>query len=201
MIIDEYGLHYHPLYPGVWSAYNGWRVKDWHDIRLLNGRVVKCCYPNATAWSEYHTGERFEDNEVAEVRLISDDELIVKHWGKGDYRNERNMDYFGDAAPHILGSGSALLVCPKAIAGLRKVLEAKALEPISISRYGDELFDNGIPCLMHYGRKYIMQTHTRNIRPGPDLPRELTDITHWYCSVEPVAYAITADGEHYKRVK
>uniref|UniRef100_UPI001BB1BB0E hypothetical protein n=1 Tax=Escherichia coli TaxID=562 RepID=UPI001BB1BB0E len=53
----------------IWFPYNGLRYKDWYDIKLHDGTIHEMMYPNSIAWS----GEpgRFEDSEVAEIRLVS----------------------------------------------------------------------------------------------------------------------------------
>lgn len=105
------GMNHHPEHMGVWVPFNGWRMKDRYDLRLKNGEEHKYYYPNACAWSKFadHDGpSRIEDDEVAMVRQVPDEEITEQHFFSGQERIKRNLQSFGDAVPdvYVLPDGS-----------------------------------------------------------------------------------------------
>lgn len=103
-------FNYHPQYPGIWVPYNGWRVKFQHDLKLHDGRFVKACYPNATAW---HGSEgRFDDEQVAEIRLCPPEEQMFADL---DYLVSHSLESFGEHCfPEIIISeGGVISFKPK----------------------------------------------------------------------------------------
>jgi hypothetical protein len=97
-------MNHHPAYPGIWVPYNGWRLKDRYDIKLKTGEVWEYYYPNGGSFSKIgkHDGPyRVEDDEIAEIRLVPDEELWEEYWFSGKERLDRNMRYFGGAVPKV----------------------------------------------------------------------------------------------------
>jgi hypothetical protein len=98
------GMNHHPAYPGIWVPYNNWRLKDRYDIQLKNGERWSYYYPNGNSfakWTEHDGPDRVEDDEVAMVRLIPDEEITEKYHFKGKDRLERNVKMFGNALPQV----------------------------------------------------------------------------------------------------
>ena len=98
------GMNHHPEHMGHWVPFNGWRMKDRYDLRLKNGEEHKYYYPNACAWSKFgeHDGpSRVEDDEVAMIRQVPDDECHEKYFFSGQERIKRNLSSFGDAVPDV----------------------------------------------------------------------------------------------------
>lgn len=98
-----------PEFQGIWYPYTGSRMKDCYDLRLKDGTELRGWYPNATAWSsrnkitQYDIG-RVEDDDVAEIRLMTDDEIDeICYFGfTGPDRLDRNIRYFGDVLPKVI---------------------------------------------------------------------------------------------------
>jgi len=99
------GMNHHPAYPGIWVAYNNWRLKDRYDIQLKNGERWQYYFPNGGSfakWTDAHDGpQRVEDDEIAMIRLIPDEEITEKYHFKGKDRLERNVKMFGNALPEV----------------------------------------------------------------------------------------------------
>lgn len=98
------GMNHHPAYPGIWVPYTGWRMKDRYDIKLKTGEVWQYYYPNGGSFSKFgkHDGpSRVEDDEIAEIRFIPDEELTEEYWFRGKDRMDRNRRYFGDVFPTV----------------------------------------------------------------------------------------------------
>lgn len=98
------GMNHHPEHMGIWVPFNGWRMKDRYDLRLKNGEEHKYYYPNACAWSKFaeHDGPvRVDDEEVAYVRQVPDEECNEKYFFSGAERIKRNLQSFGDAVPDV----------------------------------------------------------------------------------------------------
>lgn len=99
------GMNHHPAHPGIWVPYTGWRLKDRYDIKLKTGEVWQYYYPNGGSfakWTSEHDGpDRVEDDEVAEIRLVPDEECNEKYHFKGEERLRRNVKMFGDVLPKV----------------------------------------------------------------------------------------------------
>jgi hypothetical protein len=62
--------------PGEWEEYQPRRARDkeFYDIRLDNGDIVECCYPNGIGWYPMHPNKtskygRISDDNVLQIRL------------------------------------------------------------------------------------------------------------------------------------
>ena len=67
MITDEFMYNHHPEQVGIWFKYNGWRYKEYYDVKLYDGTVVSKCYPNGAS---FHSNERrVSDSDVEFLRL------------------------------------------------------------------------------------------------------------------------------------
>jgi hypothetical protein len=98
------GMNHHPEHMGIWVPFTGWRMKDRYDLRLKNGEEHKYYYPNACAWSKFgdHDGpSRVEDDEVAFIRQVPDEECTEKYFFSGQERIKRNISMFGDSVPDV----------------------------------------------------------------------------------------------------
>lgn len=92
---------------GKWVPYVGkWRFKDRYDILLKDGTIIKQVYPNGGSFHNMNPQinpdikiSRVEDGEVLMIRLVPDEEIVEKYHFTGDYRAQRNEEYFGDAVP------------------------------------------------------------------------------------------------------
>ncbi len=92
---------------GKWVPYVGkWRFKDRYDILLKDGTIIKQTYPNGGSFHNMNPQinpdvklSRIEDEDVLMIRLVPDEEIVEKYHFTGDYRAERNKEYFGDAVP------------------------------------------------------------------------------------------------------
>lgn len=48
------------------------REKEFYDIKLRNGDIVECCYPNGESWYPFKPGKYWDtikDYRVVEIRL------------------------------------------------------------------------------------------------------------------------------------
>lgn len=98
------GMNHHPAHMGIWVPFNGWRMKDRYDLQLKNGEIHKYYYPNACAWTKFadHDGpSRVEDDDVAMVRQVPEDEITEQYFFTGEERLKRNLQSFGDAVPDV----------------------------------------------------------------------------------------------------
>lgn len=178
MINNDFGMMYHIDYPGIWVEYNGWRVKDPHDIMLMDGTIVEGCYPNACAWS----GDkgRYEDTEVRMVRFIPDNEMKSKcrHWGIGEWRRKRNIDYFGDVLPLAIKHDGGTLLLPRVVGKLREKLD-ELFKP-EHKEFNDEMehieYLLQKPAMCYLGRdyNYVMTNVT-------DEEGQQHWVARWYC--------------------
>ncbi|UOX39510.1 hypothetical protein [Aeromonas phage ZPAH34] len=89
-------LNHSTFITGVWIPYNGWRFKTDYDIKLHTGEILKAMYPNGNSW--HGSGRRVNDDEVAEIRSIPDDEVRKYHY-TGKERMIRDLSYFGHDIP------------------------------------------------------------------------------------------------------
>lgn len=108
-------FNHHPAYPGVWVRYNEWRFKEWYDIKLHDGTVHTKMYPNGIAWSG-DDGKRFEDSEVAEIRLIPSNGHPIKWLRHPDqsYTIEHCADLFGEETfPDVVPAGDGVAFIPR----------------------------------------------------------------------------------------
>lgn len=90
------GFNHHPTETGIWFPYNNWRFKDYYDVELTDGTIVKNCYPNGDSWQPHENtlGYHIFDKDVVKVRLLPDSEL--HEWAfTGLHRIERNCLMFG----------------------------------------------------------------------------------------------------------
>lgn len=79
-----------------WQPYSGEYLKQWYDVRLKNGDVVKDCWPNAGFFHSFdeqdqHRG-RIAGSEVTEVQEVDNPffrQRINKKSGKHRFRTER----------------------------------------------------------------------------------------------------------------
>lgn len=190
MINNDFGLMYHIDYPGIWVEYNGWRVKDPHDIMLMDGTIIEGCYPNACAWSNKG---RYEDNEVRMVRFISDEEMKVKwrHWMTGEYRRKRNMDYFGDVLPLVVKQQNGVELLPKVVGGLRNKLNELFKPEYKEFKDAHELNDYILtrPKQIYLGREYIYRMVNITDEEG-----QQQWVAHWYCCSPNVSTFIPNEG-------
>lgn len=96
-------INHHPVQQGIWFEYDGGRYKDSYDIKLKTGEIIKNCYPNGNSWY-LHTrdpvrhGSSIHDTEVAEIRLLPDDE-VHEYAPKGRSRIERSIRLFAGHVP------------------------------------------------------------------------------------------------------
>lgn len=99
------GMNHHPAYPGIWVPFRSYRMKDRYDIKLKTGEIYRYYYPNGGSfakWTAAHDGpDRVEDDEIAEIRLLPDDELTEQYFHRGAERIERNLRMFGDVIPKV----------------------------------------------------------------------------------------------------
>jgi len=99
------GMNHHPAHPGIWVPYTGWRLKDRYDIKLKTGEVWRYYYPNGGSfakWTSDHEGpDRVEDDEIAEIRQMLDEEITEEYYFKGKDRLDRNVKMFGDVLPTV----------------------------------------------------------------------------------------------------
>jgi hypothetical protein len=86
--------NHEPHEQGIWFDYTGFRFKDYYDIELFDGTIVKSCRPNGNGW--YGNGER--DVQVKRVRLKPDNELDPKWHFTGQERIQHNLEMFGEKA-------------------------------------------------------------------------------------------------------
>lgn len=93
-------FNHYPEQFEIWFPYNGLRYKDWYDIKLHDGTVHEIMYPNGNAWSG--KDGRFEDEQVAEVRLVSNERHpMTRDLSKisTEYRVKHSYDLFRDWIP------------------------------------------------------------------------------------------------------
>lgn len=106
MLIDEFMYNHHPEQVGVWFKYNGWRYKEYYDVKLYDGTVVNKCYPNG---SGFHSEDcRVSDTDVEFLKLTDYNKcyfyndmgkeqviyIIVKRYGE-DNVPEKHTDETG----------------------------------------------------------------------------------------------------------
>ncbi|MCW6598651.1 DUF550 domain-containing protein [Yersinia ruckeri] len=97
---EQKWFNHYPDQFEIWFPYNGLRYKEWYDIKLHDGTVHEMMYPNGIAWSG-KTG-RFEDSEVAEVRLVSNIRHPLSKNGnliKTSWRVEHSYELFKEWIP------------------------------------------------------------------------------------------------------
>ena len=68
MVEDEFFFNHHPEQTGIWFKYNGWRYKEYYDVKLYDGTVVSKCYPNGSGF--HGEGQRVADTDVEFLRLV-----------------------------------------------------------------------------------------------------------------------------------
>lgn len=139
----------------IWFPYNGLRYKDWYDIKLHDGTIHEMMYPNSIAWS----GEpgRFEDSEVAEIRLVSNVRHPLSRNGnliKTSWRVEHSYDLFKEwipANPQLFDFGAFIedkwqfsqdtfgpkYAVARVIAHMRKEIEEVAKKPDDLMEWID----------------------------------------------------------------
>lgn len=94
-----YKRNHEPHQQGEWFEYTGFRFKDYYDLELKDGTILKGCRPNATAWYQAFRNRRVGDEQVAKIRLVPDDELPYELCERGVDRVLRNLQTFGPAVP------------------------------------------------------------------------------------------------------
>ena len=85
-----YERNHEPHEQGIWFDYTGFRFKDYYDIELFDGQIIKNCRPNGNGW--YGNGER--DHHVKRVRLKPDEELEFDFL-TGQERIDHQLKLFG----------------------------------------------------------------------------------------------------------
>lgn len=58
-----------------WRKYDGERDKEFHDIELKNGKVIRNVYPNGYAWHD-DKGNRYTDEDVAYIKPIGFPDIV-----------------------------------------------------------------------------------------------------------------------------
>lgn len=87
---------------GRWTSYFGrGRCKDHYDLLLNDGSLVRNCYPSGGSFAVVNTTPQrnISDDEVLMIRLIPDNELPRGLALRGRVRENRNIEYNGDAFP------------------------------------------------------------------------------------------------------
>jgi len=53
-----------------WIPYDGEREKEFYDIKLKNGEVIECCWPNSYYWNTVliSPSKVYKDEEVEAIR-------------------------------------------------------------------------------------------------------------------------------------
>jgi len=57
-----------------WIPYNGDYEKQFYNIRLKDGRVLKCCWPNAGMWFVLN-GAMIKSDQVTHVQICADPQV------------------------------------------------------------------------------------------------------------------------------
>lgn len=105
---DSCELNHRATDYGRWTSYFGrGRCKDHYDLLLKDGSLVRHCYPNGGSFGivnmelqrDIKTRRDIRDEEVLMIRLIPDNELPRGPVLRGRVRENRNIEYNGDAFP------------------------------------------------------------------------------------------------------
>lgn len=100
-------MNHHSTDYGVWIDYDGSSFKDYYSLRLKDGTVVNCAYPNANTWMAdvlagartaegvtlpIQPGTTYVDDQIAQISLVPDTLLrrYVPHAANGVERIKRN---------------------------------------------------------------------------------------------------------------
>lgn len=89
-----YERNHEPHQQGEWFPYTGFRFKDYYDIELHDGTVLKKCRPNGDGWYG-RTSPAPRDKKVKRVRLCVDGDLNSNYEFTGQERIDRNIEMFG----------------------------------------------------------------------------------------------------------
>lgn len=98
--------------PGPWLDYQPtcYRDKEFHDIELMDGQVIECCWPNGHGWYALHPyksspRDHYGDKEVKRIRLCEhpidtrDRKLMVVDPGHPDFASHMLQ---ASAGKHII---------------------------------------------------------------------------------------------------
>lgn len=55
-----------------WTSYQPTRAREktFYDIKLRNGEVVECCYPNGNSWHPMHPNKRSGHTRLPDYRVL-----------------------------------------------------------------------------------------------------------------------------------
>lgn len=119
-----HALNHMPHQTGVWFSYTGFRFKDYYDVELHDGTILKKTYPNSTSFMCMDgSGKQCTDEDVAFLRLVTDSELEEGLEHTGDERIERNTEMFSDLIERDNPSGAPFICAKPDLTKVRETAE------------------------------------------------------------------------------